>query len=119
MRVFRVQLLTAVAAFTVLLTPPTQAQTEKIIYSFSGGADGSSPVAGLILDTNGNMYGATPGGGTNDGGAVFELSPGSGGTWTKTLLYSFNPKQGDLSYPASNLAADGKGNLYGMFFRRS
>lgn len=110
------QFVTATTVLSVLPTLPSQAQTEKIIYSFSGGADGTSPMGGLILDTNGNLYGVTPGGGANYGGTVFELSPSSGGIWTKTLLYSFNPKQGDVGYPDSNLVFDVKGNLYGICF---
>jgi uncharacterized repeat protein (TIGR03803 family) len=115
-RVLLVQFVTAVAAFIVFLTLQGQAQTEKIIYSFSGGADGADPMGGLIVDANGNLYGVTPGGGTNYGGTVFELTPSTGGTWSKSLLYSFNPKQGDVSYPDSNLVFDAKGNLYGICF---
>ena len=88
-RAVLVRFVTAVAVFSLLLTVLCQAQTEKIIHSFSGGTDGNSPVGGLILDTNGNLYGATPNGGTNYAGTVFELSPGSGGTWINTVLYSF------------------------------
>jgi uncharacterized repeat protein (TIGR03803 family) len=52
--------------------------TETILYSFrslSGGVDGFSPVAGLVRDTAGNLYGTTTTGGTHQGGAVFELTP--------------------------------------------
>jgi uncharacterized repeat protein (TIGR03803 family) len=51
-------------------------------------ADGDSSFASLILDVNGNLYGTTSYGGTNDGGTVFELSP-SGGHWTFSLLHRF------------------------------
>jgi uncharacterized repeat protein (TIGR03803 family) len=100
----------------LLPTLPSQAQTEKIIYRFSGGTDGTTPEAGLVLDTNGNLYGVTENGGPNYAGTVFELSPGSGGTWTKTVLYSFNSGGGDVSFPVSNLVFDAKGNLYGICF---
>ncbi len=106
---------TMVAVASLLLTLLSQAQTEKIIYSFSGGTDGANPQGGVVLDTNGNLYGVTPGGGTTGGGTVFELSP-SNGTWAKTVLYSFSAKQGDVGYPDSNLVFDGKGNLYGICF---
>jgi hypothetical protein len=104
-RVLFFKLATVVVVFGIFLLPG-QAQTEKIVHSFSGGADGSNPPGGVVLDANGNLYGVMPGGGTTDGGTVFELSPSSGGTWSKTLLYSFNSKQGDLGYPASNLVFD-------------
>ena len=83
------QFVTATTVLSVLLTLPIQAQTEKIIYRFSGGTDGIIPGGGLVLGTSGNLYGVTEGGGANYGGTVFELSPSSGGTWTKTVVYSF------------------------------
>lgn len=113
-RVLFFQFVTVVAASGMLLTLPSQAQTEKPIYSFSGGTDGFIPDGGLVIDTNGNLYGVTQGGGANYAGSVFELSPSSSGTWTKTLLYSFDPAHGDVYDPVSNLVFDAKGNLYGI-----
>lgn len=113
-RVLFFQFITVVAAFSMLLTLPSQAQTEKIIYSFSGGTDGLSPAGGVVLDSNGNLYGVTEGGGANAAGTVFKLSPNSTGTWTKTVLYSFDPAHGDVYYPVSNLVFDANGNLYGI-----
>lgn len=72
-RVLFFQFITVVAAFSMLLTLPSQAQTEKIIYSFSGGTDGLSPAGGVVLDSNGNLYGVTEGGGANAAGTVFKL----------------------------------------------
>jgi uncharacterized repeat protein (TIGR03803 family) len=114
LRVLFFRFVTVVAAFTMLLTLPSQAQSEKIIYSFSGGTDGILPAGGLVLDSNGNLYGVTESGGANAAGTVFELSPSNSGIWTKTLLYSFDPVHGDVYYPVSNLVFDAKGNLYGM-----
>ena len=84
------------------------------IYDFSDGADGGYPVAGVIFDPEGNMYGATTSGGSGNGGTVFELSP-SGGGWSYKLLYSFTgPNNGRLVVgPVGNLVMDGAGNLYG------
>lgn len=113
-RVLLFRFATVVAAFGLLLTLPSQAQTEKIIYSFSGGTDGFIPDGGLVIDANGNLYGVTQGGGANYAGSVFELIPSSSGTWTKTLLYSFDPAHGDVYDPVSNLVFDAKGNLYGI-----
>ena len=69
--------------------------TESILYNFQGGSDGANPVAGITLDTAGNLYGTTQFGGGNTGncslgcGTIFELSPASGGAWTETILYAF------------------------------
>lgn len=72
-----------------------QAQTESVLYSFTGpgmgqgGNDGSSPVnLDLIRDTSGNLYGTTEMSGTYGSGAVFELVKSSQG-YTEKLLYSF------------------------------
>jgi uncharacterized repeat protein (TIGR03803 family) len=83
--------------------------TETIIYAFKGGtSDTSVPVTDLVFDTKGNLFGAT---GVNDNnGAIFELSPGAGGTWTEKILFSFSSAYFD---PGTHLAFDSKGNLYG------
>ncbi len=85
--------------------------TEKVLYSFHGGADGSSPRAGLIFDAAGNLYGTTYNGGTNFAGTVFELTPAGGGTWTEKVLLSFG-NDVDGSNPQGELIFDGAGNLY-------
>lgn len=46
----------------------------NVLYSFAGGDDGSDPVAGLVMDGNGNLYGTTSAGGTYGAGTVFELN---------------------------------------------
>jgi uncharacterized repeat protein (TIGR03803 family) len=48
---------------------------ETVLYSFTGGADGGYPEAGVILDAAGDLFGTTPMGGTNAGGVVFKLTP--------------------------------------------
>ncbi|HEV2397723.1 MAG TPA: choice-of-anchor tandem repeat GloVer-containing protein [Candidatus Sulfotelmatobacter sp.] len=86
--------------------------TEKVIYSFQGLNDGGSPIASTpLLDNAGNVYGVTSGWGVHDYGVVYELTPGSGGTWTQKVLYSF-PGTGGIQ-PAGNLIFDSSGNLYG------
>lgn len=91
------------------------AQSEKILYSFTGQSDGGEPYPGLVADGKGNLYGTTVSGGTEFGGTVFELTPNSNGTWTENALYSFtgvsNPSDG--AAPLGGLVLDGKGNLYG------
>jgi len=92
--------------------------TESVLYSFcgaSGCADGASPVAGLIFDSAENLYGTTQGGGAHGAGAVFELSPAGGGTWTENILWSFCSVSGcpDGYTPLAGLIFDSQGNLYG------
>ena len=96
------------------LSPLPQGEwTESTIHTFTGypndgiGADGS-----LIFDNAGNLYGTTFRGGTYDSGIIFELSPGSGGSWTETILYNFSNGQ-DGANPAAGLIFDSAGDLYG------
>jgi uncharacterized repeat protein (TIGR03803 family) len=85
---------------------------ESVIYSFTGGADGSVPYFSyLLVDSEGNLYGTTYWGGTYGYGAVFELSP-VGTNWNESVLYSFAGGTED-SNPIGNLVMDKGGNLYG------
>ncbi|MGH9642313.1 MAG: choice-of-anchor tandem repeat GloVer-containing protein [Terriglobales bacterium] len=90
--------------------------TEKVLYNFSGGADGSAPSASLVADSAGNLYGTTASGGNGacqgGCGTVFELSPNPDGSWTETQLYSFNGDSDGVG-PQTSVIFDGAGNLYG------
>jgi len=92
------------------LTPSGGTWTENILHTF-GYSDGAYPYSRVIRDSAGNLYGTTWGGGTNDGGTVFEMSP-SGLGWTHTVLYSFQAAT-DGGNPYSGLIFDSSGNLYG------
>jgi uncharacterized repeat protein (TIGR03803 family) len=96
--------------------------TESVLYSFCSLAnctDGVSPIAGMIFDRAGNLYGTASGGGGgrfgNAGGVVFELAPNSDGTWTESVLHTFcslaNCSDGEN--PTAGLIFDESGNLYG------
>jgi uncharacterized repeat protein (TIGR03803 family) len=57
------------------LTPDgTGGYTESLLYNFLSGSDGAAPTAGLIMDTAGNLYGTTAGGGASNEGTVFKIS---------------------------------------------
>ncbi len=86
--------------------------TEHVLYSFiANGQDGISPYGGLTVDAHGNLYGTTKLGGSLGEGTVFELSPGSGGSWIETVLYSLGGTAG--AFPVAGLIFDMSGNLYG------
>jgi uncharacterized repeat protein (TIGR03803 family) len=88
---------------------------ESILYSFQGSTDGDSPLAGLVRDSNGAVYGSTLEGGNSECGygvgcgVVFKLSPGASG-FVETALYSF--VRPDF-WPNPGLIIDQLGNLYG------
>ena len=87
----------------------------KMLYSFTGGTDGGGVFAGVAIDGNGNLYGATTGGGAYGHGTVFELIPGSRGRWSETVLHSFCPFERckDGASPSTTPVLDSQGNLYG------
>jgi uncharacterized repeat protein (TIGR03803 family) len=92
------------------LSPSASGWTETVLCSFTDGNDGSTPVAGLVFDTAGNLYGTTSGS-YSSAGSVFELSPSSSG-WVESTLYTFSG-QGDGGGPPCTLVFDAAGNLYG------
>lgn len=94
-----------------------KSSTFKVLYTFTGGNDGSQPGT-LIQDKAGNLYGTASYGGANGAGTVWELSP-SGGNWTLNTLYAFTGVWGQSSSDGCNPAGSGgvvmdeAGNLYG------
>lgn len=100
------------------LSPTLSGQwRESILYTFSGGNDGSSPSGGVIFDSAGNLYGTASGGGTDNCGTVFKLTRTSSG-WVETTLHLFQGDGvGDGCVPASGLTFDGSGNLCGTTYR--
>jgi uncharacterized repeat protein (TIGR03803 family) len=78
------------------------------LYSFTAGADGYGPWAGLEQGTDGNYYGTTEYGGTNGGGTVFRINPSG----SLTTLHSFNDGS-DGASPTGGLIQGADGNFYG------
>jgi uncharacterized repeat protein (TIGR03803 family) len=99
------------------LTHSTKGWTETVIHSFAGGSDGSTPMAGLIFDQAGNLFGTTNQGGNSNLGVVFELKR-TNQRWKETVLHSFAGNGQDGASPYSGgLALDQAGNLYGTTSR--
>jgi uncharacterized repeat protein (TIGR03803 family) len=100
----------------------TPSGTETILYSFGASGDGYYPIAGLVFDKKGNLYGTTVDGGaySHQGngcalygcGTVFKLTPSG----TETILHSFGAS-GDGYQLNGGLIFDKKGNLYGATYR--
>jgi uncharacterized repeat protein (TIGR03803 family) len=86
-----------------------------VLHSFGvNSSDGTYPQGDVIFDASGNLYGMTSNGGTNTEGVVYKLSPGTGGTWTETLLQTFDGANGKAeSAECGGLILNGSGNLYG------
>src|SRR5579863_2660879 len=94
---------------TIFRVSPTGKET---VVSFSGGANGGFPYAGLIPDAAGNAYGTTDGRGTGclpyGCGTVFKVNRAG----KVTVLHSFTDGP-DGAYPSAGLVRDSAGNLYG------
>lgn len=90
-----------------------------VLHAFHGGSDGSFPVAGLIRDAAGNLYGTTTTGGAGciriiaGCGTVFRIAPDG----NETVIYAFaGHRNGDGYYPQAGLFRDEAGNLYGTTY---
>ncbi|MGH7091128.1 MAG: choice-of-anchor tandem repeat GloVer-containing protein, partial [Stellaceae bacterium] len=93
--------------------------SETVLYSFctqTNCSDGQGPVASLITDKAGHLYGTTVYGGQHDGGIVFELLENRARTrWGERVLYRFCARTtcNDGKYPAGSLLLRPPGQLYG------
>jgi uncharacterized repeat protein (TIGR03803 family) len=101
-----------ILAVTIVLgvaaTQSAQAQTFTDLHNFTGPSDGANPLAGLVRDAAGNLYGTTTWGGSYDYGTVFDMNTKG----TETVLYSFTGGA-EGGHPYAGLARDAAGNLYG------
>ena len=76
--------------------------TQNMLYSFGDhDGDGLFPYDSLTMDANGNVYGTTSGGGADNVGNVFELTP-TDGAWTGVVLHNFTDGN-DGATPLSGL----------------
>jgi hypothetical protein len=101
------------------LTPPAKggtAWTAQTLHQFSG-ADGALPMAGVLVDASGALFGTTSSGGTDPdnlqgGGTVFALKPPATGqtAWSLATLYKFRDGN-DGANPAAGVIPDATGKL--------
>ena len=94
-------------AGTVFKLTPTG--KEKVLYSFTAGADGGNPESALIADDEGNLYGSTEGSGEFGFGTIFKLNPAH----HETVLYSFRGAKDGSNPSRGSLIRDNAGNIYG------
>ncbi len=102
----------------VKLAPTSKRKfTGTVAYSFcsqGGCTDGANPMAGVVEDGAGNLFGTTSASAANNAGGVFELKP-NGESYTFSELYSFCSLANcaDGLYPAAPLTLDAQGDIYG------
>jgi uncharacterized repeat protein (TIGR03803 family) len=83
---------------------------DTLLYTFTGGSDGSSPTGNLVLDNSGDIYGTTQGGGVNSWGTLYELTTGG-----LQVLHAFPAYPGDGKVPIGVVGSPDP--LYGVTFR--
>jgi uncharacterized repeat protein (TIGR03803 family) len=93
------------------ISNPATSPTESVIYGFTEGADGSNPYASLIQASDGNLYGATAGGGSRGAGTVFKISDPTTSP-SESVIYSFLTGNDGIN-PNASLIQASDGNLYG------
>ena len=94
---------------TVFRISPSGTYTSLYLFGSNSPNDGFNPSGGLVQDSDGNFYGTTFGGGTNDGGTMYRIS--ASGSYTS--LYTFGNSPTDGANPYAGLAQGSDGNFYG------
>jgi uncharacterized repeat protein (TIGR03803 family) len=80
---------------------------ESVLHSFTSGADGELPVAAVVRDRAGNLFGTTLDGGSSGSGTIFKVDSAG----KETVLHSFTSSP-DGSQPGGGLIPVGE-ELYG------
>ena len=94
------------------LAKGSEGYTLSTLATFNG-TNGARPVAGLLADSAGNLFGTTGNGGASGVGTVFELTKDSAG-YTLSTLATFDGTNG--ANPYASLIADSAGNLFGTTY---
>ena len=116
--VFLVAALTGVLGSLTIAVPLFAADVVNVLHNFGPHPDGAYPIASLIFDKSGNLYGTTFLGGEYECGyehgcgTIFQLTPEGNGQWKETVLHNFTGGE-DGCGPSANLIFDRAGNLYG------
>lgn len=97
---------------TYKLTKSGNTWTQRVIHSFSGGADGSGPGSRIALDKRGNVYGMTPTGGADGLGTIYQLRPKPNGNFGLRVIHTFTGGADGSSGSAGKLVLRG-GHIYG------
>jgi uncharacterized repeat protein (TIGR03803 family) len=102
----------ATVLLTALFAPPLAGEVPDIfVHDFTNAStEGNTPIAPVVLDSAGYLYGTTQGGGSYTGGTVFKVK--TDGTGFSTL-HQFPSTATEGYGPAAGLTLDGAGNLYG------
>jgi uncharacterized repeat protein (TIGR03803 family) len=108
-----------VLTLAIFTTPLVQAQTYSVLYNFTGAADGGQPVGTLVVDSQGNLYGTTKGGGnlncsvnTLGCGVVFKFTAKG----RLIVLHAFNGDT-DGAEPAAGVLRNSRGEIFGTTAR--
>jgi uncharacterized repeat protein (TIGR03803 family) len=102
-------------AAALAISSALSGQTLNTIYNFEHGKTGYHPMAGVVADPSGNLYGTTESGGASGRGVAYELVPPASptGTWAELVLHSFTGQKGDGD-PSAGLLRGSTGRLYGV-----
>ncbi|HET6178454.1 MAG TPA: choice-of-anchor tandem repeat GloVer-containing protein [Candidatus Sulfotelmatobacter sp.] len=104
----RLMLLAVLALASTLL----HAQTYTVLHNFNETEGCCSNYPGMMAQgRDGNIYGATTGGGTHLYGNIFKMTPSG----TLTSIYSFDPTNG--AYPQGGISLGQDGNFYGTTYQ--
>jgi len=117
-------LILAAGLLTATASGSACAYTLKTLYTFcqqANCADGSIPGSGVIMDSNGHLFGTTTFGGPGAHGTIFELIPNAKKTkWNEKTIYTFCQRAQDCpdgAVPNGGLIVDTAGALYGVTYQ--
>jgi len=116
--IFPFSLALATALVVATFAGDACAQSYSVIHNFTGGSDGGMPLAGLTIDSVGNLYGtANLGGHTGENcgsggcGVVYRLTQRNS-SWVLAPLYSFSGGNDGMNPRMANVALGTNGSVY-------
>jgi len=106
--------LLAVTLFCLLCSVAQGQYHFRVLHAFGSGTDGAGVWDSVTLDSTGNIYGTTSGGGLHKAGTVFRLALGTNGHWKETIVHTFPSSPEDGGGPFSGVLLGTNATLYGM-----